>query len=277
MTFPILPPTSALPGAEYGLIFRPGVPSAVNAYATAAEIETRLATVGGLAIVYIDTSIAPAVMPAGVTWDFKGFGSIASGGTSAFAVMTVQDGAQIRGLYSLKDAQLTCQCGASALPSLDWDVWTLGPELILEGGTIYVDPVATIPPISVPAGILFTLEFARFAGVTMGAAVPVIALGAGSSLSFYSSTSVPLPAGAISGGATETIYYQVDAGGFPVPAWTVFTGSVTVTFTDVAPGVTYTPVAAGSWAGGAVPMPVQDALDRIAAAIAGAAIGVPIA
>jgi hypothetical protein len=70
----------------------------------------------------------------------------------------------------------------------------------------------------------------------------------------------------ITGGATETIYYQADASAFPVPVWTGFTGTTITTFADPALGIAYTPGDATKWAATA-PATVQAALDRMAAAV----------
>jgi hypothetical protein len=70
----------------------------------------------------------------------------------------------------------------------------------------------------------------------------------------------------ISGPATASIQFQIDASVPPVINIPAFLGAVSITQIDNAPGVTYTPSNLADWSGIA-PLNVQNALDRIAAKI----------
>lgn len=167
------------------------------------------------------------------------------------------------------------------LPSIDYDDWSDSPVLnVINFGSVFYDPSSTIPWMEVPnmtsenSFFLQLLQGGQLNGEspTGGIALQAGTGGADSGASIFfviDFLTTPFSPGIVSGDTTTAITWNADASGFPVPAWTVFTGTFTVFGVDNAPGVFYTPAVSGNWVGPA-PTTVQQALDRIAANTANA-------
>ena len=260
-------------GSASPVVFKPGVPSSGSTYATAAEIATALNAVNGALFVYIDASLEACVIPDGVVWDMQNTGSIV-GLSSEAGALTIEDGGQIRN-PSIIDA-VTIAVVPHTLPSFDYDDWTDAPVLnIVNFGSIFYDPSSTIPWINVPnttSENSFYVQLLQSGEINGGAPAGGIALeggtgGAGSGASIFfviDFLTIPFNPAIVSGDTTTTMAWNADASGFPVPAWTAFTGDFTVYPVDNAQGSFYTPAVSGHWVGPA-PTTVQQALDRIAA------------
>ncbi len=247
------------------IVFKPGAPSSGNIYETAAEVETALASVDGMATVIVDASLAAPVMPAGVIWDFKGYGSLESSAACPFIVfplLEIQDGAQIRNLGSITNMEILCDC--TALPSFDYDSFAGLPTMQLNGSYLFVQGGGA--PFRVPANASFAIVLTDEAGFQLRSLAPVVTLGTNASVYLYVYQAVPpIQPGIISGDATTTFYYSGDASAFPIPVWTGFTGTVVPTLLDQAAGVAYTPAVPGDWVA-PPPATTQAAIDRLAAA-----------
>ena len=258
-----------LVGAARGagaIIYRPGGVATGNVYTTSADVAAAIEAANGAINVYVDDSIvSPCVLDPGVIWDFKGFGA-PYGSTPYYPELFISDTAQLRNLgQALTNIIITT--ASKTLPSIDYDDWTETPTIALIAAEWFIDSTATIPPVSIPGdGNLFLLLYAG-SGTIVSAAptVGLIKLETGAGVQVYVFGLAVVDPATFVGGAGTTLQYVGDPTAYPVPAWTLFTG----TLTPQAPlgnatGVTYTPAVPGNWAGTA-PATVQEALDRIAA------------
>lgn len=248
------------------IVFKPGVPSIGYTYATAQEIAEQVG-LNGAVIVIIDNSLAPAIIPEGVFWDFNGYGGL--GGSLADVtnnILEIQDGAQVRRLGSITNVLV--QCDSASMPALDWGVdWPDEPTLTIDGGGIFMSPASSMPAIQIPSGGALVIKTIGGGSLQTGGSSAMISIAAGGVLFLeIFGLFFPFPVDLFSGGAGSQYYYAGDSTAFPIPAWSLFTGSIGATpqFFDFASGVGYTPAVPGNWAGSA-PTTVQQALDRIAA------------
>ena len=265
---------SYLGGAPGGFglyIFRPGGVTAGNMLTTAAQVATTLSVVGGAAIIVVDTSLAPAVIPAGVTWDMKNVGAIVGGNGNLYdTTLTIADTGQIKNPNALQGMTFNSQ--AQTGPSFDFDDWA-NPEVNYNEVIITTDAIATIAPWLVPAGGTLTLQALNGLMFTNnGASLPLVALasggaGAGGVLTFVQSFGYPIPAEFVSGDASTTFAIAADASTYPLPTFTGFTGTFSNFYVDNAPGVGYTPATPADWV--TPPTNVQDALDDLASGSGG--------
>ena len=260
------------------IIFDPSQSSYGNRLQTAAEVAEALKQVGGA-----DTVVCKGActIPSGVVWDMGNAGIVTGDAEwPAGPNLTVADGAQIRNPNIFLNLIIWVACGASGLPSLDYDDWSNGPVLTFIAADMNTE-AATIPVVSVPnaaAANGFEVQFFQGSGFfNHGNVVPFAALatgtgtpGTGASLNLFVQFSEQgdIPPTFVSGDATTTLYVQGDASAFPLPAWSGFTGAFSSLNVDTAAGVSYTPATPGNWASPA-PTTAQNAIDRIAAVVSG--------
>jgi hypothetical protein len=256
------------------IIFKPGAVAKGNVTPSAQTVSDGLKAglINGAVTVYLDNSIAPCALPAGVTWDFQGCGGVC-GVQGSPVTLTIEDGAQIVDIATVENAVLTCE--SQTLPSLSF-TYTRIPFLWLKrSATLKTDGVATLAPVQVPAGGAFGLGMAEgsvFSNATPG--VPLVELGAGARMIFFVFQALSLAGTSTAVSGTSGILEWIgDATAYPAPAFPNFTGTLLVVQPiESAPGVRYSSTApSGTWVG-SPPLTVQAALDRIASAF-GASVG----
>lgn len=259
------------------LIFRAGATPSDDVYVTAAAVAAAIDSVNGAAIVYVDSSIEPCIIPSGVTWNMQLVGSVI-GISDESGSLTIEDGGQIRNPFIIDGCNITVI--PKTLPSFDFDAdnWAKGPTFtVTTFGAIVQDTTATIAWLKVPTSTsLFGFFFQLLLGgqlLNNGAtSVAGIELesggggpGSGGSVEFVINFLTNLVSNTtILGDTTTSLQWNADASGYPVPTWTQFTGTFENFPVDTAPGIAYTPAVSGNWVGPA-PTTVQEALDRIAA------------
>lgn len=230
------------------IVFKPGVPSADNAYETAAEIAAVLDFYLGAIEVVVDSTNAPATVPAGVKWDFRLKGVLSTG--SLDSQLTVAEGGQLANLGTIRTLLVTIE--NTATPALTWDDYSLGPILFLNSGAVIImASTATISPIVVPAGTAFDVFFQSGSTYIPDAGTPLLPMveltgggagpGSGAVLILLMEYMTELPPPTLFSGDGTTQYgYNSDASGFPMPAWTAASTQLfPPLMIDVAAGVEY--------------------------------------
>lgn len=169
------------------IIFRPGGVSGGLVVTTWAEVQTFNALRQGAIVLYVDDSIAPAIVPgaSGVT-DFKGRGEIRPYRQNfiGYSTLQVNDGATLKGIWRIAGTVEVNCASTSAVPSLDFD-YTGGaqPMLFLEdGGTIGNAAAATNPGCVVPAASILFLIVENLGAIFQTGAAALFELAAGTSL-----------------------------------------------------------------------------------------------
>src|SRR5271163_1230564 len=174
-------------GAGSGIIFRPGGVAAGNVYTTWATAYTALVAANGAATVYVDSSLAPAVVPPGV---YPGFGCAIlspfnwtlSPAADPLDVLTLDDAAVLNRWNGIVGPlQVDCTCATTEAFTFDTGPIGAGDLDIFRleyGASIVMLAGATVAAIQVPAGGAFFLV--SFFGPTLDASatpgVPVIQL-----------------------------------------------------------------------------------------------------
>jgi len=254
----------SLGALQSSIVFQPGGTPGGNVYATAAGVATALAGVNGAAIVYVDNTFAPCVIPPGVIWNFEGYGQI-WGIQGVPPTLTINDTAQIQGLAAAENVVLVAE--SQTVPSFSFNYSKIPYLWLKRTATLKTDATATIAPIQIPAfpGTfgLGLAEGSTFVNATP--AVPLVTVGTGGRMIFFvfQSLSIAGTSTAVSGGA-GTLEWVGDATAFPPPTFPDFTGTfLVVAPLESAPGVRYAPGNSANWVAPA-PTTVQVALDRIA-------------
>jgi len=287
------------PGYGNGVIWRPGGVAGGNVFTTWATAYAAVAAVQGATTLYIDSSIAPAVVDPG-TWNGFGCAKIATYSREASAggyIFTISNGATFHDWYGFDGALALCQSSVGS-PSFTFSLF--GSFSLIGFATIALDAAATGPAIQIPAGG-GPGEFAIVASLggldnsaNPGIAVVGVAVGgfAAFYLSGFSQThwSFLLTGNEIGGPVGSNVIYQHDDTSPPLTS-ALFFGTLEddldsqlqwggsggaaakqVATSDGAGNViwasgaasSYTPAVPGNWAG-APPTTIQQALDRIAA------------
>jgi len=231
------------------VIFRQGGVSSGNVYATAAEIASALTAANGALFVVCDASIETCILPNGVVWDFQLCGVLMSTlSTGADTIsLEIQDGGLIRNAVYIQGIAIQADCITSK--AFDYTDWTLSPLLTFTYAYLTTGPDATVAPFQLPASTFnfpFSVQCISNNGFSnLGSPVPLFALagsgGGGAAITFYLvlNTYGPLPVTFISGDSTTILDYYGDASYFPMPAWSLFTGTIHSFPVDEAAGVTY--------------------------------------
>jgi hypothetical protein len=270
--------------------------------ATPGDVYKQVLANGGNCLLVIDTSLAPAELPAGMV--LPGFGvdpvtgaALTSGmpllhmagqkaGAGSITTLQIDDTAQILGLAEATDLQFNCK--AVTLPAL-----VLGPVCRLSAVTIANMAGALVPCIVTQDASSRSLRLHQTVVFdNSNAAHPILQLGAttgaGSVLGLYSEGLVTINVSAITQKtAAGTIVYQHDgavAVGYLAGQCAALVGitdtNITAIGSNAGAAASYTAGTPGSWAG-AAPTTIAAALDRLAAdlranlAIAGGGAPVP--
>jgi hypothetical protein len=228
----VLKAGAANPGTTGNIVFQPGGVATGNVYTDAAAVAAAITAAHGAVNVIVDVSLlagANGIIPNGVTWDFQCRGGVigATNGTN-YGYLEIADGGQIRN-PGFAFTNLFLLCDSVTKPSIDFSDWTSIPPLTFLQTVITTNTGCTLAPIEIPAGMSLQLFFIN-SGFTGNQAptVPCFSIGAGSTLFFSSfgpDTLENTSANLFGGGAGTSLFYNTDGGGFPVPAWTLFTGT----------------------------------------------------
>jgi hypothetical protein len=236
------------------IVFQPGGTASANVYTTAAAVGAALAAFHGAAVVYVDSSLATATIPSGVTWDFQGRGELSggdpfSGPTGEGGVLTVEDGGIVQNLTLLTSGQVICKC--TTVPTFNYTGLDGNNTLVVDNlGSITLDASATISPFVVAAGdeINIVLKFYTEFDNTAAAGLSFFELqtgggaGLGGTLSLFiiDGVSIPIPTNLFSGDTTTNYFYAGDSSAFPMPVWTASSVATQApTIFDNAVGVNY--------------------------------------
>lgn len=209
-------------GALSTIIFRPGGVAGGNVFTDAAGVATALDAANGAAFVYVDGSLDDCVLPAGVVWDFQGFGGLVSD-SLAFTELEIEDTAQLKNPGIISGGVLLI-CDSQTLPSIDFSDWSAGPTLAVNYCGISLGASATTSPIQVPANASFFLNLTEESTFNNGNApsVAMISLAAGAELftiftTFTQAVVDVIPTNLVSGDDTTTWSYAGDGSAFPTP------------------------------------------------------------
>jgi hypothetical protein len=254
-----------------GIIYRPGGVTVGNVLATAAEVKQAIADLGGAVKVFVDASVAP--VPGTATWPDAGTGAsigvtdclgtveflaygndgVNSPGPGGPTTLKVLDGASFKNLRKIGTGILfagVCTT-TSALSFSNDSVLTVESESIVPATLIEVLAGATVPLISIPAGVsllLYTQGGVEVQNLA-GGAVPVIGLPtATSSLTWFAAGGLSVPAGpTVTGIAGSTLTFVALDAQTQVPGTTTawpspgFAGTLTIGLGYVAPTFYYAP------------------------------------
>ena len=271
-------------GSSGGIVFKPGVASAGDHYATAAEVAAALTAVGGAATVYCDNSLATCTIPTGVTWDFKRLGWITgSYQTNTGYILHVDDGGQIRNCPRIVQGYVEIHGQTRKGFDFDSAYWLDGTARItLEGaGISCAGSMVAGGVFTVPAGGMLGVQLISDATIIPSGAAPILLTTAagpllGGIVYIYGIgvSAMTSATGLVAGDATTTVRWHGDSTMFPVPTFPAFTGTLVPTMLSGALGESYTPTTVADWSGTA-PTSVANALDRLAAK-AGPVLAAPI-
>jgi hypothetical protein len=224
--YPIVTPPVV--GRSGYIIYRPGGVAGTNVATTFAQLQAAVNASNGTALIYVDSSLGAATIPAGQTLtppsngqiQLASFNGVGSGGATR-DVLTIEDTGVIVSLTLILGGLLV-QCVCATAPALAYPNNTT--QLNIRGfSELQVLVGATVPAYSAGAGVTFlvALEFVSF--LESGAAVPVFeAVGGVIGVYAFSSSSINSAALGQSSGAAVFLY---DASVTP-PVFTI--GTVTL-------------------------------------------------
>jgi len=266
----------AIRGSSDTIVYRPGAPSSGNAVATWEEVMEFLGQVEG-ATVYVDTSRqtpigTPAPVPPGVyNLRFAQLGSVLL--PTGIVVLDVQDGAVLQNLKGITDG-LELRVHPSAAPCFTYPDQAGVPQVFAAYRGALIDNQGSVPAIEVASGEFFVVAgtFSGFVGPQGGVcSQPIVNAADGAIVACVDNFGV-WSQNWLSGEAGATLVYTALGPSFPEPppALPSFLGSVVFGPDDGnlsrSPRVVYSPAVPADWSG-SPPSTVQEAFDRIAAAI----------
>lgn len=229
------------------IIWRPDGVATCEVATTWEEVETHITATQGYLTIAVDSSLAPAVIPA--TADTECFGRVAFApytfNLTSGSGITVADGGRIRNPFTLR--ALSMQGVPTTIPFILLD--TPGTLLICrEGGNVSLNPGATVSAISITGDFC---EIASFEGATYfnGAGNPALAtidVDAGVSQVLH----------AVISAAGSFLPFQPNYG--PDLFQTVGAATILQIYDSSAP-----PVVQTNWAGGYFPLPMSNAIGTV--------------
>jgi len=145
-------------GAQAFVVWRPGVPSSLNVVETWAEVEARIAATQGNIVVQVDSSIAPAVVPATANTECFGRVQLVGYTLNIAGLMTVSiaDGGRLRNLTTVKSMVLNC---VTTIHEALLQNIAGGVLICREGGQINMALGSTVPAIRYSATFSEVLSF----------------------------------------------------------------------------------------------------------------------
>jgi hypothetical protein len=245
-----------------GIIFRPGGVKAGNVFTTWAEIMEVVTAVNGATTVFIDASLAAAIVPPGT---YNGFGCVE---LSAFNdgigyILQLQDGATLANWSFISGVVVECACVTKA-------AFTYEPntQLFMENfAGIAFAPGALVPAIQAPSSFGFISRTAVFDN-SNAPTVAVLNCPAGSFVTMYIQDaafnfSFLVTGNEIGGQVGAQLFWENDASTPPL-ASSLYLGTLNQEPTAQAAYVEYSPAVPANWVS-PPPTTVAQALDRIAA------------
>ncbi len=221
---PPIPPTPPAPPSS-GIIWRPDGVSGGNVRATWPEVQAVVDAASGAVLVYVDTSLAPAVVPPG-TWN--GYGAARMTGANGAFLVTVSDGADLAAWASFDGIVLQCECVTKNALSFGAD----GTLLLFNFAAIVLATGALVPAIEVTTA---SNEFALYMLLgnldnSNAPTVPVVHSETGTLTTYYVQGAAPnfsaLETGNEIGGAVgSTVDWENDAATPPLDS-SLFFGTV---------------------------------------------------
>lgn len=254
------------------LVFQPGGTAGQNVFTDWASLHAAFLTTNGFVNIVIDDSfVTPAIIPAG-TYDFQNRASISGvnrdGGFFVKTQCQFADGAVLQNLFRF-NGQITFE-SVSNSPVISTVVST---SFIITGDVNFLAN-GTAPFFSIGPGVFGLFKLHDFSGFTAGASA-ILDIGAGSNVNMQVFGAGFIAAGTVTGPAgsfyTELAFSASTGIG---AAQAGFLGSLLVLFADQAAEVATSGLVAGNWVA-PVPTNVLDALNRMAAVVAGAHGAIP--
>jgi hypothetical protein len=237
------PPGSGINSNPSTIVFQPGGTQAGNVFVTASAVANAISAVDGAAIVWVDDQLEDAVIPAGVVWNFNGYGQIV-GSSETFATLTILDGGQINNPSLFSNINLFTN--SLTVPALTFTSFDNTPTIVFDFSDWTNYSTAAFAGIVVPAGQELGLVLRNGSSLMTQSTLPLIQLATGTpggklGLLSYNSQSSSIGVGSLAGDSTTDLEYAGDAGAFPMPAWTLFSGTFILAPVkiDKAVGVTY--------------------------------------
>jgi hypothetical protein len=249
-----------------GIIFRPGTPSSTgNIVATWAEVQAAIAATNGALNVFVDSSIAPAVVDVGVT-DFQGRVFLRAASTvltPAPMQLDVPDGAVLQDLAGILFSLLVVLHGTTG-PTLKF---TKAVSFGVFGGAV-LDNQGTVPAIEVDPTLPILVLSAIVGGRMSATGAPIVNVpNPGQQLILTEFTAAAMTGASFATGpvgAGLQIIFDASIQSLPsTPGWL---GGIGLSPLDQAVHMQYQPAILANWSG-VQPTSVADALDRIAAKI----------
>lgn len=263
--WPPTPESVAANSFANGIIFRPGAPSNGNVVGTWAEVKAYIAATNGALNIFVDSSLAPAVVDLGIT-DFQNRAFLRPAASVLAPVpmqLDVPDGALLKDLPGVIFGLVVALHGTSG-PTLSF---SKGVSFGVFGGAV-IDNQGTVPAIDVDPALFGLVISTALGGRISATGAPIVSVpNPGQQLIITAFT-----AGAFTGpsvaigpvGAGLQIIYDASAQSLPnVPGWL---GTIVFSPLGKATQVDYQPAVLADWSGVA-PTSVANALDRIAAKI----------
>lgn len=214
-------------GTVEGIIWRPGGTAGANVYITEATAFAAAVSANMACTIYVDTSIAPAV----INSSHNGLGALVlTGYSSSGDTLEIADGALLTRPRGFADLTVTCDCVTTAALAMG-----AGDILYLEGATLELGASATVPAIALSANDTYSIveSLSTIAGLAGESAVAFVSLNNNTTLNLYLLTpdadtggSGFLSTGNDVGGGTGTVVFfrGVSCGPF---ASSLFGGTVT--------------------------------------------------
>jgi hypothetical protein len=247
------------------IIWRPGGVNAGNVVTRFADVQAALDRVQGAASVFVDSSLAPAIVPPG---HYTGYGcaQLFPFDTGQGFIMTVSDGATLHDFASMQGLTVLCECKTAQAFAFN----PFSSFLIFNFATISLDVGALVPAIRVSAAAVTFTMFARMGSLDNSSAptVPVIATDAGAFSTFYVHTaavnfSFLTTGNEIGGPVGSEVFWENDDTTPPLSS-TLFFGTLQANASSISSFTVYSPAAPADWVF-PPPATVAAALDRIAA------------
>lgn len=276
---------ASIAGGRSSVVYRPGAPSSGNAVATWAEVMAVVASVENL-IVYVDTSQTPgtpAPVPSGVyNMRFAELSTVAT--PTGIVVLDMAADAQLQNVKFIRDG-LELRCHPDAAPALTFPATSGIPQVLAVYNGALIDNQGSVPAIEVDGnGAFFVVAavISGWIGPQSGiCSQPIVHVPDGSTVLVVDQTG-QWAQNWLSGTAASNLVYNALSPSFPdpPPAIPAFLGSASFAppnngNLDHGRRIVYTPANGADWQD-PDPTTVQEAIDRIAAAVVAGAAG-PIA
>jgi hypothetical protein len=261
--WPPLPGVPPIDEVASGVVWKPGVPSSGNVVATWEEVQNAIAAVSGALNVFVNSSVAPAIVGQGIT---NCFGRVTfRAGASEYttvpsSLMTLPDGAILLDPGQLAFGVSVILQG-TAQPNLQFS--NIRQFAVVAGSSL--ENQGTQPAVRVSPGSAFILALVLGSTFTPNPSAAIELTDPSSTGIIASFTGGKFTGNnVVVGPVGSTLIIAYDAGVDALPTNPGFLGTVVPNEVDSASFMKYSPSNLANWSGTA-PSSVADALDRIAA------------